>query len=191
LESAGYSFDVVPADLDETVQPGEAPPGYAKRLALEKARQVQDRLRRVGDHRPVLAADTIVVVEPTATVGGERGTVVLNTAQIIGKPVNRQDASAMLQLLSGRTHQVITAYCIVGPDEEVLLASLRTDVSFVTLSSAEIATYLDRAAWHDKAGAYAIQEHAAYMVQQIVGSYTNVVGLPLSEVVAALKRILS
>ncbi|MFH1130211.1 MAG: Maf family protein, partial [Pseudomonadota bacterium] len=94
----------------------------------------------------------------------------------------------MLEMLSGKTHRVITAVCLISTDGNAHSQIVSTDVAFKHLTSQEIDRYLDSANWSDKAGAYAVQEHAAYMVRSIRGSYTNVVGLPLCETIELLKK---
>jgi septum formation protein len=174
LASAGLCFDVQPAEINEETHAGEAPALYVRRLAREKARTVAIVRRAAGDRRPVLGADTIVVLD----------------GEIIGKPPDRSQAREQLERLSGHQHHVITGYCVLDPRETELLDTATTEVVFKRLSSAEIEAYLDTEEWRDKAGGYAIQGRAAFMVRSIVGSYTNVVGLPLAEAVEALGRAL-
>lgn len=173
LRSAGLRFDVCVSDVAEEAYPGEAPAAFAERMAMEKARQVARQRRAAGDDRLVLGADTLVVID----------------GEILGKPVDRDAARAMLQRMSGRTHTVITAFCIIDAAGQELVDQVATEVTFNELQEAEIERYLDHAHWQDKAGAYAVQEHAAYMVRCIHGSYTNVVGLPLCETVEALRQL--
>ncbi|MCA9673122.1 MAG: septum formation protein Maf [Myxococcales bacterium] len=172
LAMIGIRCEVDPSHIDEAQLPDESPRAMARRLAREKALDVANRHAAAGDTRPVLAADTIVVVDDEA----------------IGKPRDRDDARAMIERLSGRAHDVISALCLIAGDDEHA-ATVTTRVTFKTLDSFEIERYLECAAWHDKAGAYAVQEHAAYMVARVDGSYTNVVGLPLAETVDALASI--
>jgi septum formation protein len=162
LRAAGIPFEIVPAHVDESPLPGEAADLYVRRIAQAKARAVAGEA--IG--RLVLAADTVVVV------GGE----------ILGKPVDRGDAERMLQLLSGRHHEVLTAVTIGG---ETRLES--TTVEFSVLSDAEIHGYVASGEPMDKAGAYAIQGLASRFVTRIDGSYSNVVGLPVALVYAMLK----
>jgi septum formation protein len=163
LRAAGILFDVIVANVDETVHAGESPDDYARRVAAAKARAVSAQARE----RPVLAADTVVVVDD----------------HILGKPVNDDDARRMLRLLSGRAHDVLTA--VVLNDE---IAVERTRVEFVTLSDDEIAWYVASGEPRDKAGAYAIQGLASRFISRIEGSYSNVVGLPVSRVYQLLRR---
>jgi septum formation protein len=173
LSSVGLCFDVVPAAVGEDPEPGETPARYVRRLAADKARAVARRQRALGDPRPVLGADTTVVLEGAT----------------LGKPAGRDEARAMLQQLSARAHLVITGLCLVRSDGAEIRQEVTTAVHFKELSAAEIEAYLDAARWSDKAGGYAIQDHAAFMVREIHGSYTNVVGLPLCEAVEALSAI--
>ena len=178
---------MVPADVDESVLPGETAERHVRRLAEAKARAV---VPRAGGRR-VLSADTVVVV------GGE----------ILGKPVDDGDARRMLRLLSGRSHEVLTGVCLLrhegdrgkreggrGEDRgdwrqaighgELLAASevAVTTVEFGSLTDAEIDGYVASGEPRDKAGAYAIQGLASRFVTRIDGSYSNVVGLPVAVV---------
>ncbi len=168
LAAAGFSFDVVPVEIDETAKPGEPPPDYVARLAREKARQVARR----NSGRPVLGADTSVVVD----------------GQILGKPADESDAAQMLRLLSGRSHDVLTgvALCQDGRD---LCEVACTRVRFLHLSDAEIAWYVASGEPFDKAGGYAVQGLASRFVESIDGSYSNVVGLPVATVYRLLKQL--
>lgn len=172
LASAGLRFEVQASDLPEDPLADERPPDYAARMAREKAWDIARRGRVQGDRRPVLGADTIVVRD----------------GQVLGKPESRDQARTMLALLSGARHQVITAFCVVRADGTEDQEAITTEVCFKELAPAEIEAYLDTGEWHDKAGSYAVQGRAAYIVRSLVGSYTNVVGLPLCEAVEALER---
>lgn len=170
LESAGIFFTVVPGDIDETPFPGEDPVAHVLRLAEGKAREVASR----ADGRFYIGADTIVLCD----------------TEIMGKPVHGADAVRMLRKLSGRIHQVITGFAILDHATGSMVArSVSTSVTFKTLTDTEISAYVASGCPLDKAGAYAIQGGAAYMVERIDGSYTNVVGLPLCEVVATLQEM--
>lgn len=171
LLSAGIDFVVLPADIDETQAPTEAPRDFAARIAREKAEAVRQRLSP-DDARPVLAADTIVVVDD----------------ETFGKPVDRADAGRMIRLLADREHEVLTAFCLLATDRRVE-RTVSTWVRFRRIDDAGFERYLDRAAWHDKAGAYAIQAEAGAFVRTIEGSYSNVVGLPLCETLGALASL--
>lgn len=170
LASAAIDFTVVPGDIDETPLPGEAPVAHVLRLAEEKAREAASR----ADGHFFIGADTIVLCD----------------GEILGKPADNQVATTMLQKLSGRMHHVITGFALFDKDSgKTIKRSVSTEVFFRSLSAGEIATYVASGCPLDKAGAYAIQGGAAAMVTKINGSYTNVVGLPLCEVVTALQEI--
>lgn len=166
LSSAGFSFDVAAADVDETPRRGEAPREYALRVAHEKAAAIHGRLRGAA----ILAADTVVVAG----------------AHLLGKPADAADAARMLALLSGTTHTVTTAVVLrVRGDAAQEIAETR--VEFCRLSSAEIDWYVATGEPDGKAGAYAIQGRAARFVTSIEGSWSNVVGLPVATVYRMLK----
>ena len=171
LRAAGIDFDVMPADVDETLHDGESPEQYVRRMANAKACGVLAR----SHGRPVVAADTVVVVD----------------GHILGKPADADDARRMLQLLSGRRHEVLTAVSVsLGePDDSCPAASAleRTTVEFAPLSQAEISQYVASGEPMDKAGAYAIQGRASCFVTRVEGSYSNVVGLPVALVYKLLK----
>ena len=165
LRAAGIELDVMPSNADETAHPGETPEAYVRRVAEAKATAV---LRRANG-RPVLAADTVVVVDDV----------------ILGKPVDRDDAKRMLRMLSGRAHEVITGVTLLsdgvpGKARSALTRVERTVVEFGTLSEEDIAWYVDTGEPDDKAGAYAIQGYASRFITRIAGSYSNVVGLPVA-----------
>jgi septum formation protein len=168
LSSAGFVFDVAPADVDETPAPDEAPEPYALRVARDKA---ATGARRDPDNT-VLAADTVVAV------GG----------QILGKPADLADAERMLRLLSGVIHQVHTAVVVRrGADERSDVVTTR--VRFVPLTASEIAWYVASGESAGKAGAYAIQGRGARFIDWIEGSWSNVVGLPIATVHRLLERL--
>ncbi|WP_298437621.1 Maf family nucleotide pyrophosphatase [Geobacter sp.] len=170
LASAGVEFDVFASDIPEEPLPGEPPADFAKRLARDKA--VAAAARTEG--RFFIGADTIVVCD----------------GEIMGKPADEADAVRMLRKLSGVAHSVITAYAIYDKARDGLLCkAVVTKVFFKSLRDEEIASYVATGCPMDKAGAYAIQGGAAYMVERIDGSYTNVVGLPLCEVMEDLRTM--
>ncbi|HEY6270716.1 MAG TPA: Maf family protein [Terriglobales bacterium] len=162
LREAGIAFDVWPAHIAEQRRPGEAPVQYACRLAREKASAVAPRF----PDRYVLGADTIVVVDN----------------HVLEKPLDFDDAVRMLQLLSGRGHQVTTAVSLVVPGHQSQTSSSTTQVYFREITDEEILSYVRSGEPMDKAGAYAIQGGAAPWVERIHGEYSTVVGLPLSVV---------
>ncbi|TWJ13921.1 Maf family nucleotide pyrophosphatase [Geobacter argillaceus] len=170
LESAGIRFVVVPGHIDETPFPNELPAAHVLRLAGEKARDVAGR--ETG--RFFIGADTVVVCD----------------GEIMGKPRDDGDAVRMLRKLSGVAHEVITGFAVLDRGQGTAVSrAVTTRVFFKPLADAEIAAYVETGCPLDKAGAYAIQGGAAYMVERIDGSYTNVVGLPLCEVVGALRTL--
>ncbi len=166
LRNAGIPFEVDPADIHEEPLAGEAPIDYAQRLARDKAKTV---LARHPDAL-VLGSDTVVVVDE----------------HLLEKPVNPEDAARMLQLLSSRTHQVITGVCLLSADFQRTEAEV-TQVSFVGMSEPEIAEYVASGEPMDKAGAYGIQGMASRWVERLEGDYFNVVGLPVARVYRMLR----
>jgi septum formation protein len=168
LTSAGFSFKVTPADVEESPREGESAEAYTLRVARDKARQVAARAGSAG--AVVLGADTEVVAD----------------GRILGKPEDQERAAAFLRLLSGTTHDVLTAVVVVAGERE-LSTVVTTQVHFTAMSSGEIEWYIATGEPMGKAGAYAIQGAAARFIDRIEGSWSNVVGLPL----AAVHRLLS
>lgn len=164
LETAGLSFTVRPADVDESARSGESPGDYVRRLAETKARAVW----RSGE--ATLGADTTVVVD----------------SQILGKPADGAEASAMLRHLSGRAHEVITGYCLFD-GERAQAGAETTRVVFAPMTEQEIATYVASGEPFDKAGGYGIQGLASKFIERVEGCYFNVVGLPVARVYGLLK----
>ncbi|MFT6926281.1 MAG: septum formation protein [Psychromonas sp.] len=161
LSQIAVSFNQVKADIEEKPQTGESAQDYVLRLALQKA---QAGFKNSHKDRPVLGADTIIVIDQ----------------QILEKPRDKNHARKMLQLLSGRVHQVFTAVALVqGVDTKSIL--VKTEVSFKTLSEQEISDYWQTGEPLDKAAGYAIQGVAGKFITHISGSYSGVVGLPLFE----------
>ena len=176
LRTAGFDFEVKPTNVDESLRANELPEAYVKRLAEAKATAVIE----FAGNRTVVGADTVVVVNE----------------EILGKPTNAGDASRMLHLLSGRHHDVVTGLTVIGPplaqQERLRLTSFTTTrVKMATLSEPEIEWYIATGEPLDKAGAYAIQGVASRFITHIEGSYTNVVGLPISLVYSMLKKVIS
>ena len=167
LTQAGLEFEVIPSTIDESKFTLSAPETYVRTLAKAKARDIA----RKHPGRWVLGADTIVLIDQT----------------ILGKPRSKEQARAMLQQLSGKTHQVLTGYCICCESKQVLFSeTVTTSVLFKQLSEDEIDWYISSDEPFDKAGAYAIQGLGTFLVKAINGSYTNVVGLPICEVIEFL-----
>lgn len=171
LERLGLVLEVLPADLDESVLPGEAAADYTRRIAAAKCDAVADGAA-AGRTLAVLAADTTVVVE----------------GEILGKPADQAAGRAMLARLAGRRHEVVTAYTIRF-GERRLARAVTTVVSVRALQPAEIDAYVACGEGRDKAGGYAVQGIAAAFVTELRGSLTNVIGLPLAEVLADLQAL--
>lgn len=164
LDLIGISHDVRPADVDESIQPGESPSEYAERLAREKAEAI------AGDGTDiVIGADTVVVID----------------GRVLGKPVNDQQAEAMLESLGGRTHTVVTAVAVVV-DGRTSSGVEEVVVTFRRLTADEITSYVATGEPMDKAGAYGIQGFGATIVERIEGDYFAVMGLPLVRLVRLL-----
>ena len=167
LDQAGLTFKVIPSDFDENSVSLSTPETYVKTLAEAKTADVS----KAYPESWVIGADTIVVIDGT----------------ILGKPDSKKQARTMLKSLSGKTHQVYTGYCICCLAKgRVFLDSVKTDVLFKNLADNEIEWYINTSEPFDKAGAYAIQGLGTFIVKSIKGSYTNVVGLPVCEVIEFL-----
>jgi septum formation protein len=167
LRRAGVRFSALSADIDETRRPSEPPRAYAERIAVEKAASV----RQPGAF--VLAADTIVVLDD----------------EVLHKPTDAPDAERILARLAGRTHVVMTACVLRTPADERHLLTVATEVDFRAISPEERRAYVAAGEWRGKAGGYAAQGLGAAFIPAIRGSYTNVVGLPLCEVLELLRRV--
>lgn len=173
LRQIDVRFKVVKPNIAEEPQPGETAPAYVARLARDKARQGAAIVRSMnGPSHPVLGADTEVVLD----------------GEILGKPTDRDHGIAMLRRLSGRTHEVLTAVCLLHHDALQEATSVNR-VTFAAMSDAEITRYWDSGEPADKAGGYAVQGRAAAFITHIEGSYSGIVGLPLFEVVRLLKSV--
>lgn len=172
LARLGIRFHVEPSHIDEEPLPDETPEEHVVRLSREKAREVAQRESVPG--RWFIGSDTIVLRDDT----------------ILGKPRDVLDAAEMLRSLSGRSHRVLSGYAVYDRQTDTDVSGVvSTSVRFKELTEQEIAGYIATGEPLDKAGAYAIQGIGAFMVPGIEGSYTNVVGLPLCEVVAVLERL--
>lgn len=170
MRQIGLDFDGVPSGVKEDFIDGESPKGHALRLAVAKAKKVAG----MYPNRWVVGADTVVSVDGT----------------ILGKPRTDQEASQMLITLSGRDHVVVTGVSVYhtakGKEETIAVETL---VRIKTLNPGEITWYVGTGEPFGKAGGYAIQGIGAFMVQRIEGSYTNVVGLPLCELLGVLHKL--
>ena len=170
LEQAGLAFEVIPSTFDEDTVRLTAPAEYVKTLAKAKANEVAGRFPESW----IIGADTIVTIDDA----------------ILGKPANAEKAREMLRRLAGQSHAVFTGYAIVCKNKSVCISeAIRTTVRFKRLSDAEIDWYIETGEPFDKAGAYAIQGLGTFLVRGINGSYTNVVGLPVCEVIETLLEL--
>lgn len=162
-------FKVIPAEVEETVDPALAPPALAEALALQKARAVAQQYAAPGDL--IIGADTIVVLDH----------------QVLGKPRNAAHALQMLTALSGRNHLVYTGIAVLQDDVETVAHEV-TEVHFCPLTDEEMLRYIKTGEPMDKAGAYGIQGRGALLINWIRGDYCNVVGLPLCRLGKMLAR---
>ncbi len=169
LSALGVPFRVVPPGVDETPLPGEAPGRFVRRAALDKGMEISGRHPASW----VLSADTIVVA------GGE----------ILGKPRDRADARRMIAALAGREHRVYTSVCLLCGERGYRDAGTEvTRVRFRPLTRGEVAAYARTGECDDKAGAYAAQGVGMLLIDRVAGSFTNVVGLPMTRVVSMLRK---
>ena len=167
LEKAGLVFEVMPSHVDENTIGLSTPAHYVKELAEAKAQEIAEK----HPHSWIIGADTIVMIDD----------------RILGKPASEDEARSMLRQLSGRVHQVYTGVCICCITRgRSWSQAVVTDVRFKHLTDAEINWYIQSGEPFDKAGAYAIQGLGTFLVRRISGSYTNVVGLPVCEVIEYL-----
>jgi septum formation protein len=159
----GVDFSVINPDIDESVLENELPIDYVSRIARLKA-EAGRGLLLAADRKPVLAADTAVVIDKT----------------ILGKPQNDEQAASMLRMLSGKTHQVMTAIALTRADRLLTAVSVN-NVCFAELSEQDIFWYIKTKEGVDKAGGYAVQGLAALFIEHIEGSYSGIMGLPIRE----------
>ena len=171
LRSVGWPFEVVIAGVDETATEQESPDAYVRRLSLAKAKAVAATLAE----GLVLGADTTVVIDD----------------QILGQPIDNDDARRMLKLLSGRWHEVLTAVALVRAENqsEPVVGIETTRVRFAELTDAEIEWYVSTGEPLDKAGAYGIQKQASLFIEEIQGDYFNVMGLPIRLVYELARKV--
>jgi septum formation protein len=182
LRAAGYEFDIVVTDVDESIRAGEKAEAYVRRLAAEKSAAAMNggSIARGGPQGPphvqpiILGADTVVVVD----------------GEILGKPADDAQAEAMLRLLSGKRHMVMTGISLRQGAYELGRVE-QTAVHVRALSADEVAWYVASGEGRDKAGAYAIQGLASRFIPRIDGSYSNVVGLPVAAVAELLTSLLA
>jgi septum formation protein len=185
LRAAGYAFDTIAADVDESIRAGESPSVYVRRLAADKSATAMDRLKAGATSNPaaqpftpgdvvVLGADTTVVVD----------------GEILGKPRDDEDAAGMLRRLSGKRHEVLTGVSLRHGAHEV--GRVETTAVYVrALSEEELRWYAASGEGRDKAGGYAVQGLASRFIPRIDGSYSNVVGLPVACVAELLRSLLA
>ncbi len=170
LKLVGLNFEIKPSNVRETFLKGETPVEHVLRLSEEKALSVSVDNPDVW----VLGADTIVIIN----------------GEVLGKPAVADEARKMLRKLSGRKHKVITGFCLTRKDtDEMIKNTVESSVVFKEISEGEIDWYVRKKEPYDKAGGYAVQGIGAFFIKEIQGSYTNVVGLPLCEVMEALKKV--
>jgi len=170
LRLLGVDFDVIPSHLDETYRNGEVPPAHVLRLSIEKA----DLIAHLFPEALILGADTVVVID----------------GKVLGKPKNPEDARHMLEMLSGREHIVYTGFSLIRKEKNLMTSQIvQSSVLFKDIPEDEISWYVNSDEPYDKAGGYAVQGMGAFFIREIRGSYTNVMGLPLSEVVETLKDL--
>jgi septum formation protein len=167
LRMLGVPFSIIPPDIDETRKASETPREFALRISYEKASKVG----KLFPDKWVIGADTIVIYKN----------------KVLGKPSGEGDAFKMLQLLKGRWHKVITGFCVLNVSRDIIYRdAVETRVFMKDLVDQEIMKYIGTSEPFDKAGSYAVQGKGGYMVKEIKGSYSNVVGLPICEVAEAL-----
>ena len=171
LTQIGVDFTVLAVNVDESRLNNEAPIDYVKRVAVAKAQAGWDTLSEFN-RRPVLGSDTSVVLADI----------------ILGKPINDDDARAMLQQISGRTHQVMTAVAVVTATQIQCKLNI-SQVTFTAMTESDIDWYIATQEGTDKAGAYAVQGLAALFIDKIQGSYSSIMGLPLRETGLLLQQI--
>jgi septum formation protein len=163
LRTLGISFSIIPPDIDERRKKDETIRDYVLRIAQEKA-------KKVGTHFPdkwVIGADTIVV----------------HKTKVLGKPKSEEEAMQMLTALRGKWHKVLTGYCILNISRQACYQDVvETKVLIKDLTDEEIRRYIKTSEPFDKAGSYAVQGKGGFMVKEIKGSYSNVVGLPICEI---------
>ncbi len=177
LSKAGIVHAIKVSDIDETPLNGESPARMVERLSRQKAEVVSKSLSKSGSYF-VIAADTTVVDYENRN---------------LGKPETEKEARAMIQALQGRRHFVFTGYTVLLIEKGMMKSRtsdvIRTDVYMKKLTPKEIAEYVKRGECMDKAGAYAAQGFGMVLIEKIVGSYTNVIGLPVAEVIHDLKKL--
>ena len=177
LTQAGFQFTIEAPDVDETLVRGETSRKMVERLAYEKASACLEK-NKMRTHRLIIASDTTVVIGRSQT--------------ILGKPIDEKDAVKMLKKISGKAHEVLTAYCIIesknGSVLKKVIKTVSTKVFIRKLDPREIDDYVKTGEPLDKAGSYAAQGIGMSFIKRIEGSYTNVVGLPMTELLETLRK---
>ncbi len=178
MAMAGLPFEIMVPEVDETPKKHESPKKMVKRLSREKALEIWRNQLTEKDSAIIISADT---------------TVVSPRNQNLGKPRNEKEAMQMVSELQGRTHSVFTGYTIVdfvkGEARKIISRVVETKVTIQALSKAEVREYVEKGESLDKAGAYAAQGYGMAIIEKISGSYTNVVGLPMTQVKEDLKAL--
>lgn len=173
ISALALPFQVLAADIDESVRPAEAPLAYLERVAAEKLAAVRVRVG-AAPHAAILVADTSVVID----------------GDVLGKPSDVADAARLFSRIAGRVHSVFTRYAIgVAGEDTVVARTIETLVHIRAAGPEEIAAYAATGEGLDKAGAYAAQGVGSFFIERVVGSYSNVVGLPACEVLADLRAL--
>lgn len=168
LEQVGLDFEVIPSNFEENIEGQKFSRELIENLAYQKAKEVADRL----SEGLIIGADTIVILKNN----------------ILGKPKDKEDAKRMLEMLSGKTHKVLTAVCVIDKDEDkTLINSCISKVTFKKLAKEEIEAYIQTKEPMDKAGSYGIQAYGSLFVEKVEGCYNNIVGLPLNLLYEMLK----
>jgi nucleoside triphosphate pyrophosphatase len=189
LRAAGYEFETVVADVDERVRDGETPAEYVRRLAAEKSASAQSHVVSGFSRTDLSPPKGGHYLPRNAVIVGADTTVVVD-GEVLGKPLDDDEAAAMLRRLAGRRHEVLTGVSIrLGAHEVGRIES--TAVWFSVLTKEDIAWYVASGEGRDKAGAYAIQGLASRFIPRIEGSYANVVGLPVAAVAELLRSVLA
>lgn len=170
LDLAKIKYNVIPANINETLNNNLPVTKQIEDIAYQKVKHIKEKI----NNQIILGADTVVLIDN----------------KILGKPHSKEHAKQMIELLSNKTHQVITGCCIYNnkKDEYILFYEV-TDVTFYEIPEEEIIKYIENPSIYDKAGAYAIQEDAAVFVKKINGDYYNIMGLPIAKVYHELKKI--
>ncbi len=169
LENAGYKFEILPANIDESVPNDISPEDAVKMIAAKKASAVKENC---SNDDIILGADTVVCLD----------------GEIIGKPVSLEDAKNTLKRLSGNTHSVLTGYCLIK-GEKIISGVEKTEVTFRELTDFEIDEYVASGEPMDKAGSYGLQGKGGLFARGINGDYNNIIGLPISTVSSIIEKM--